>query len=144
MGEEYRLTSTMVSSKLLVLGFVRNYITAHHASPSYGEIEAGTGIMRQQVWRIVRKLVQEGKLTKARGERGLGLPDRISEAVQLLIAAGFTVDADIERIRLPGVTIREIPASPPTPHMQREDAGDDRANGNGGSSLPGARSAADG
>lgn len=84
-----RLTPDMVSLRLLVLRFVRSYLTDWGASPSYGEIAAALGTNRTRVRKAVRSLCADGLLLRSPGPRGLALPDDLTEAMRLLAAHGY-------------------------------------------------------
>ena len=132
----------MASSELLVLGFVRNFITAHHGSPSHREIANGTGLTRKRVYELIRALVTDGQLIKVAGARGLSLPDKVSEAVRLLRAAGYTVDADLMTLARDAVgmeAITGIPVLGRVAHVPDPESGDPGEHDNSG---VGARAAA--
>jgi len=86
-----RLTPTMASLRLLVLRFVRDYVSAWGASPSYGEIAAALETNRTRVRKAVKSLAGDGLLLRTPGPRGLALPDNLAEAVRLLGALGYAV-----------------------------------------------------
>ena len=83
-GDPPRLRPEMASMRLLVLGFVRDYIVRHGGSPSYGEIAHGLSSNRERVRKAVKRLVATGLLLRRPGPRGLMLPERIDEAAALL------------------------------------------------------------
>lgn len=94
-GEETpRLKPAMVSRKLLVLAFVRDYIASWQGSPSYGEIAAGVGVSQTRAKQLVKALVKEHRLLRRPGTRGLSLPARHREALQALREAGWNVSQD--------------------------------------------------
>lgn len=90
--ETPRLAPAMVSRRLIVLSFVRDYIGIWSASPSLGEIAAGCGISRSRARQLVEALVREGRLAKSPGTRGLSLPESRDHAVRLLRDLGWVVD----------------------------------------------------
>ena len=69
-----RLCPQMVSTRLLVLAFVGDYIAQWRASPSLGEIANSVGVSRSTVRKAVQRLVKSGALVKVPGHRGLSLP----------------------------------------------------------------------
>ena len=86
-----RLSPEMVSRRLQVLAFVRDYLAKWRKSPSQGEIAAGLGVARTTVRRSLRSLWAEGLLLRTPGERGLTLPEEREAAVRTLAALGCTV-----------------------------------------------------
>lgn len=82
--EPRRLKPEMASQRLLVLDFVRDYLTRWGASPSHGEIAAGLSIHPDRVRRAIRKLVRDGMLVRRAGPRGLSLPEAEAEAIRQL------------------------------------------------------------
>ncbi|WP_152608735.1 LexA family transcriptional regulator [Croceibacterium mercuriale] len=98
-GTPTRITSLapdMASFRLLVLGFVRDYIGLMHASPSYGEIAAELDSSRKRVMKAVRSLERDGLLIRAAGPRGLRLPSLRDAAIRQLRDAGFFIDEDLK------------------------------------------------
>lgn len=91
-GEPMRLTPGMASLRLMVLRFVRRYLTDWGASPSYGEIAAALDTNRTRVRKAVKSLAGDGLLLRAPGPRGLTLPDTLAEAMRLLTAMGYVID----------------------------------------------------
>lgn len=96
-----RQTPTMASYRLLVLDFVRKYIGEWKASPSYGEIAAGTGGSRTRVKKAVRSLERGGLLCRRPGPRGLSLPEQHEDAVRLLRGQGWKVNEKARRAAAP-------------------------------------------
>jgi DNA-binding MarR family transcriptional regulator len=106
MEEPLRLTSSMASRKLLVLAFVRAFIERWQGSPSIGEIAEAVGASRGRVHAVLCALEKDKLIVRRKGARGIMLPDRLSEAVRELRAAGYIVDEDVLRgsiTRLPPV-----------------------------------------
>ena len=95
------LKPQMASRRLQVLAFVQEYIAACNEAPTLSEIAAGIGIGKSRAKALVRELVDDGKLCRQPGARGLLLPCRIDEAAQLLRQAGWVVNPE------------EQPAPPP-------------------------------
>lgn len=95
--EPRRLKPEMASQRLLVLDFVRDYLTRWGASPSHGEIAAGLSIHPDRVRRAIRKLVRDGMLVRRAGPRGLSLPEAEAEAIRQLRGAGWTIDSAARR-----------------------------------------------
>lgn len=93
-----RLTPAMASLRLLVLRFIREYLSDWGASPSYGEIAAALDTNRTRVRKAVKSLAEEGLLLRTPGPRGLALPDNLAEAVRLLKALGYAVDTAAFRV----------------------------------------------
>jgi hypothetical protein len=89
-----RLSPAMASQRLLVLDFVRGYISRWGGSPSYGEIAAELKIERVTAWRAVRSLVDDGLLARRPGPRGLSLPDAEADALRQLRALGWVVNPE--------------------------------------------------
>jgi hypothetical protein len=87
-----KLTPSMASLRLLVLRFVRSYLSHWGASPSYGEIAAGLDTNRTRVKKAVRSLTADGMLLRRPGPRGLAIPDDVTDAVRLLKAHGYKVE----------------------------------------------------
>lgn len=90
----------MASFRLLVLGFVRDYIGLMGASPSYGEIAARLDSNRKRVMKAVRSLEREGLLIRAPGQRGLRLPSLREAAIRQLRDAGYFIDEEA-KVALP-------------------------------------------
>lgn len=97
MDETLRLQPAMASRKLLVLAFIREYIARWGGSPSISEIAEGTGSSRGGVKAALRVLAGEGVIVRRPGARGIVLPDRLTEALRELRAAGYLVDDDLVR-----------------------------------------------
>ena len=93
-----RLSATMASQRLLVLDYVRDYLTRWGASPSYGEIGAHLGIDRTIVRRALRSLERDGLVLRTPGPRGLALPGAEADAIRKLRAMGWTIDAAAARV----------------------------------------------
>jgi biotin operon repressor len=94
---DLRLTPAMASLRLLVLRFVRQYLTSWSASPSYGEIAAALGTNRTRVRKAVKSLSVDGLLLRTPGPRGLILPDDLTEAARLLALHGYRVEPAAHR-----------------------------------------------
>jgi hypothetical protein len=90
-----RLRPDMTSRRLLVLAFVRDYITKWGASPSYGEIANGLCISPTRARQLVKALVLSGQLLRRPGPRGLSLPTLREEALRLLREHGYVIDEDV-------------------------------------------------
>ena len=86
----------MASFRLLVLGFVRDYIGLMGASPSYGEIAAELYSNRKRVMKAVRSLERDALLIRAPGPRGLRLPSLRDAALRQLRDAGYFIDEDLK------------------------------------------------
>lgn len=108
-----RLSPDMASFRLLVLGFVRDYIGRLGESPSYGEIAARLNSNRTRVRRAVKSLAQDELLLRSPGARGLALPSTRDNAIRQLRELGFTVDTDFSSIRPPGGPVTNPPLLPP-------------------------------
>lgn len=100
-GASLRLHPAMTSRRLLVLGFVRNYILQYGGSPSYGEIANGVGISPTRARQLVQALVKAGQLLRTPGPRGLSLPALRDEAVRQLRELGWQVYAPCADSALP-------------------------------------------
>jgi DNA-binding transcriptional MocR family regulator len=87
-----RLSATMVSQRLLVLDFIRQYIGRWSQSPSQGEIARALDIDGSKVRRAIRSLARDGLILRRPGTRGLMLPETEAEAIRQLRALGWTVD----------------------------------------------------
>lgn len=100
---DHRLNPAMVSRKLQVVSFCKQYLARWGKSPSYGEIAAAMGIERDHAGKIVKRAIGEGLLHRATGtQRALTDPDassaRLSAAeahalVLRLHANGYGVSA---------------------------------------------------
>lgn len=88
------LVPDMASFRLLVLGFVRDYIGLMGASPSYGEVAAKLGSNRKRVMKAVQSLEREGLLIRTPGARGLRLPSLRDAAIRQLRDLGYIIDED--------------------------------------------------
>jgi hypothetical protein len=84
----------MASFRLLVLGFVRDYIALMGGSPSYGEIAYKLGSNRKRVHKAVQSLEREGLLIRAPGARGMRLPSLRDAAIRQLRDLGYIIDED--------------------------------------------------
>lgn len=91
--EALKLSPEMASFRALVLTFIKGYIADWGQSPSYGEIAAGTRSNRTRVKRAVVSLERAGLLLRAKGTRGLALPDEIEQARLTLQRAGLLPSA---------------------------------------------------
>lgn len=103
-----RLTPSMASFRLLVLDFVRQYLSRWGQAPSYSEIAAGLGADRSRVRHAVKKLVRQGLLMQAPHPRGLSLPEDMARAIDALRSAGWTIDAGSKsatNAALPGAVV---------------------------------------
>ena len=96
-----RLKPEMASRRLLVLAFVREYITRWGQSPSYGEISNALAISPTRARQLVKALVASGQLIRSPGPRGITLPTLRDEAIRQLRELGFSVDEDILTLRAP-------------------------------------------
>ena len=96
-----RLRPEMASFRLLVLGFVRDYLDRHRVSPSQGEIRNGLRTTRTRVRDALRSLEKDGLIIRTPGKRGLSLPSLRDEAIRRLREMGFAVDEDIMQITRP-------------------------------------------
>lgn len=101
----------MTSRRLLVLAFVRDYLTRWGESPSHGEIASGLGISPTRVRQLVKALVASGQLLRRPGPRGLSLPTLRDEAVRQLRDLGYLVDEDVFTVCLP-CAHSTLPATP--------------------------------
>lgn len=97
-GEPVRLRPEMASRRLIVLEFVRSYITQWNGSPSLGEIANGCAISRTRARQLVARLVRDGKLLRKPGPRGLSLPERRDEALRRLRDLGWSIDSELNTI----------------------------------------------
>lgn len=97
-GAPLRLAPDMVSFRLLVLAFVRDYIGKRGASPSMGEIANGVlpPTNRTRVKQAVRSLAADGLLLRTPGPRGLRMPTERDAALRVLRELGWRVDWDTE------------------------------------------------
>jgi len=98
---ERRLKPEMASFRLLVLGFVRDYIERHHVSPSQGEIRNALETTRSRVRDALRSLEGDGLIHRRPGQRGLSLPSMREDAIRLLREEGFRVDEDLKTLAPP-------------------------------------------
>lgn len=132
-----RLSPDMASFRLLVLGFVRDYIGRLGESPSYGEIAARLNSNRSRVRRAVKSLAADELLLRSPGARGLALPSLRDAAIRQLRDLGFTVDVDFSSIRPPGGPVTNPPLLPPAEltYPKQTKHGD----GDGGSGAAGNR-----
>ena len=96
-----RLTPEMGSFRLLVLGFVRDYIEAHHVSPSQGEIRNALDTTRSRVRDALRSLEGDGLIHRRAGQRGISLPSMRDDAIRLLREEGYRVDEDMKTFSPP-------------------------------------------
>lgn len=121
------LRPEMASLKLQVWRFIRDYHAQWKASPSYGEIIAGTGSTRSAVRHAVRQLVAEGRLIRVPGPRGLHLPSACEAALRALEEAGYVIDREAQRVEGPYPTLMP-PAelTYPEPEPCRDPEIDDR------------------
>lgn len=125
-----RLEPAMASFRLLVLAFVRQYISEHGEGPSYGEIAAKLDSNRERVRKAVKRLVKDGQLIRTPGERGLKLPGVIDESIRQLREAGWVINEEAREGYLPvPVTIR--PLLPPIELRYPARGSDERRDGNG-------------
>jgi hypothetical protein len=118
-GGPPRLSPSMSSRRLQVLGFIRDYIAAQNESPSLGEIASGCGIDRSKAHRHVRSLIRQGHLMRRRGMRGLMLPSAIEEAKRQLREAGYRIDEDFG-----GDTKSRLLPLPPLDYLPRQQGGE--------------------
>lgn len=127
-----RLSAERASFRLLLLAFVRDYLTRMGASPSYGEIAAHFGCSRTRVKKAVHEAVRRGELLKGAGQRSLCLPSLRDEAMRLLEEQGFVINPGEKLIWPPearqGVT--NPPLLPP-PELDYVGPRSDRGSGNG-------------
>lgn len=112
----HRLVPEMASFRLLVLAFVRQYITAHGASPSLGEIAAALRSNRKRALKAVKALAGQGLLLRVPGPRGLALPEEQDAAAALLrnlgwrlLPSGVTDPAGVTDRGLPPVPVLDYP-----------------------------------
>ena len=94
-----QLRPEMVSRRLHVYAFVRDYIKQWGASPSHGEISAACDMSRSGVRRAIASLAHDGLLLRSPGERGLSLPSEHDAAIAHLESLGYYVDTDFRTIR---------------------------------------------
>lgn len=87
----YKLSPDMVSRPLIVLRFIRDYISEWGQSPSRGEIANGCDITRSAARNAIRSLEAKGMIIRTGGERGLRLPSEKEGAVRTLKALGWEV-----------------------------------------------------
>lgn len=100
-GAVVQLTPEMTSRRLLVLAFVRDYLTLYGSSPSYGEIANALRCSPTRVRQHVKALVAAGQLLRRPGPRGLSLPTLRDEAVRQLRELGWSIDEDREAVIAP-------------------------------------------
>lgn len=100
-----RLRPEMASRRLLILDFVRRYITRWGFSPSQGEIAAHAGTNTKRVKDALRSLERDGLLKRTPGTRGLALPETEAEALRMLGRLGWIIDADGGLALAPGKTV---------------------------------------
>lgn len=93
-----RLKPEMASFRLLVLAFVRDYITRFGVSPSQGEIGHALDVTRTRVRHALRSLEKDGLILRGRGERAITLPSLRDEAIRQLRDLGWTCDEQLRRI----------------------------------------------
>lgn len=117
-----RLAPDIASFRLLVLAFVREYITLLGHSPSLGEIANRLQSNRTRVRKAIRSLVDDGLLLRTPGPRGLTLPTMRDEAVRQLRALGWTVDEDVGRAHCP-VTKGTLQLEPVLDYLPAERTG---------------------
>lgn len=101
LSQSQTLAPEMASFKLLVLGFIRDYIGLMGASPSYGEIAARFHSNRKRVMKAVLSLEREGLLIRTRGQRGLRLPSLRDAAIRQLRDQGWVLDEEAKTGALP-------------------------------------------
>lgn len=89
--DDNRLRPEMASFRVLVLRFVRDYITRHQLSPSQGEIVNALDSNRTRVRHALRSLAEDGLILRTPGERGLKLPDEREAALRTLRALGYRI-----------------------------------------------------
>lgn len=89
--DDNRLRPEMASFRVLVLRFVREYITRHRLSPSQGEIVNALDSNRTRVRHALRSLAADGLILRTPGERGLKLPDEREAALRTLRALGYRI-----------------------------------------------------
>lgn len=116
-----KLRPDMASFRLLVLDFVRAYLTRWGHAPSYSEIAAGLGADRSRVRWAVKRLVRKGQLVQCPGPRGLSLPEACDKAAELLRAAGWRIDAAAKSATNPA-----LPGLPVLDYFPEDAAADDQ------------------
>ena len=104
-----RLRPEMASFRVLVLRFVRDYITRYQLSPSQGEIVHALDSNRTRVRDALRSLARDGLILRTPGERGLRLPDEREAALRTLRALGYRIDGDGQEAGCPVFTLRPGP-----------------------------------
>ena len=119
----------MASLRLLVLAFVRRYITEWGASPSYGEIAAALDTSRTNIHWAVRSLASDELILRRPGPRGLALPEMREEALRVLRGLGWVVMVDEGHVLPPldragAVTNPILPGMPVLDYIPQPDGGD--------------------
>lgn len=121
MNAPFRLTPTMRSRKLLALDFIRQFWAKHNYSPSFSEIGAALGdIPNSSVLAIVRRLHAEQLIDYRGGGRSIVLPCARSEALRVLLEAGYTIVVGAQTLTPPqghGRTNEILSAEPELVHI---------------------------
>ncbi|MEL7783769.1 hypothetical protein AAG607_12155 [Citromicrobium bathyomarinum] len=126
----------MASFRLLVLDFVREYLTLNGASPSYAEIAAGLECSRTRVKHAIRSLVRDRLLLQGDTPRSLAMPTERDAAIRALVGLGYRVDTDARTIAEPVTDPPLLPTSsltyPRDGHSEDERNGDGQGKAGGG------------
>lgn len=145
-----RLTPTMSSRKLQLLGFIKRYYVEHGKSPSNREMVAYIDVGRSHLRTILRQLERDGDIIYERGRhRGVRLKaviDQLSttDALLLLQERGFTIDPGKPltlAFPVPKPTLPIPPALDYVPDVESGDGDDELADGRaqrGGDGRPSA------
>ena len=128
MNAPLRLTPTMRSRKLIALDFIKQFWAKHNHSPSFSEIGAALGdISNSTVLKIVKRLAAEQLIEYRGGERSIVLPCARSEALRLLLEAGYTIGVGSQMILPPhgsAGTNPTLPMMPELDHIPYQHGGD--------------------
>lgn len=124
-GRPLRQRPEMVSQRLLVLKFVRDYIGQWGYSPSYGEIAAALDTNRTRIKRAIRSLERDQLLLRTPGPRGLALPNDEQAALRQLRSLGWQIDEKGQFVSVgPDGTKRTLLPPPELDYRPDEVAGD--------------------
>lgn len=65
-----------------VFGFVRDFFDANGRAPTHAEISAEFGFSKVRAWKVVKELVDQGRLTGRGGAtQTLGIPGRVDLSI---------------------------------------------------------------
>ena len=125
MAPSLRQTSTMRSTKLLVLEAIRRHLFNYGCSPSYGELRAMVGVEPPRISAIVRQLTDEGQIVRQAGPRGLALPRRLANfsMIELLLELqerGLVVKVSPATSPLASGTIQQLSDNPTIDHLLQQ------------------------